>query len=193
MGKRHRFKQVFRGLSHSSKASASQTQSTTSGTAPEPSLNEPMGRTNATSLTEDLSVGDLWDLAIGKLSLEDMEAMSSILSNSKLDILQHLHTAAVKKRTDCEDQRWKFDFNGRQIILRDVAEKIVVWIDKFKQIGDIAVNFDPVHASLPWAGVRFLLEVGLNMNLKENLRTEANVSADNRGRKPANGCATHRS
>ena len=59
-------------------------------------------------------------------------------------------------------KRWKFELNGRQIFLRDVAQKIVVWIDKFKQIGDIAVNFDPVHASLPWAGIRFLLEVGNN-------------------------------
>lgn len=63
--------------------------------------------------------------------------------------------------------------NGRQIILRDVAEKIIVWIDRFKQVGDIAVNFDPVHASLPWAGIRFLLEVGLMIILKENQWTEA--------------------
>ena len=152
MGKRDRIKQVFRGLDHSSKkTSASERASATSGTALEPRLNDP---------TDNAPLEDLWDLAIGNLSLEDMEAISPIMSNSKLDILQHLHTAAVKKRTNCEDQRWKFDLNGRQIILRDVAEKIVVWIDKFKQIGDIAVNFDPVHASLPWAGIRFLLEVG---------------------------------
>ena len=49
--------------------------------------------------------------------------------------------------------------NGRQILLRDVAEKIIYWIDKFKQVGDVAVNFDSVHASLSWAGIRLLLEV----------------------------------
>lgn len=37
--------------------------------------------------------------------------------------------------------------------------KIVFWLSKFKDVGDIAVNFDPVHASLPWAGIRFLLQV----------------------------------
>jgi hypothetical protein len=47
----------------------------------------------------------------------------------------------------------------RNIILRDVAEKIVFWLDKFKEVGDVAVNFDPVHAALPWAGVRLLLQV----------------------------------
>jgi ankyrin repeat domain-containing protein 50 len=64
-----------------------------------------------------------------------------------------------KKREECEEKRWKFNINGRQIILRDVAEKVIVWINKFKEIGDVAVNFDPIHAALPWAGVRFLLQV----------------------------------
>lgn len=75
--------------------------------------------------------------------------MSSITSDSKLDLFQYLHSMAFKKQTDCHDQRWKLEFNGRQIVLRDLVEKIITWIDKFKQIGDIAVNFDPIHASLP--------------------------------------------
>jgi hypothetical protein len=37
--------------------------------------------------------------------------------------------------------------------------KLVKWIDLFKQVGDVAVQYDPVHAVLPWAGVRFLLQV----------------------------------
>lgn len=157
MGKRHR---IFGGLAHRSKSAA-----TTSSTPLKPPLSEPTDRINGASLTgnrsQDAPGRDLWGLAIiEKLSLEDREAItSSITSDSKLDILHHLHSLAVKKRTDCEDQRWKFELNGRQIILRDLAEKIIVWIDKFKQIGDVAVNFDPVHASLPWAGIRFLFEV----------------------------------
>jgi hypothetical protein len=35
----------------------------------------------------------------------------------------------------------------------------LAWLDKFKQVGDVAVNFDPHHAALPWAGVRLMLEV----------------------------------
>ena len=159
MGKRNRFKRVCRGL-NPSKAPASGSASTTSGIAWEPRLNEPTGASLVDNRSQNTLVRDLWGLAFEKLSLEDKEAMLSIMSSSKLDILRHLHTAAVKKRTDCEDRRWKFELNGRHIILRDVAEKIIFWIDKFKQIGDIAVNFDPVHALLPWAGLRFLLEVG---------------------------------
>jgi hypothetical protein len=43
--------------------------------------------------------------------------------------------------------------------LQDTADKIIVWLDKFKVVGDIAVNVDPMHAGLPWAGIRFLLQV----------------------------------
>ena len=171
MGKRDRIKQVFRGLNHpSTKASASESGSTTSGTASEPRLLEPADRAYRASdnRSQDAPVRDLWALALEKLSPKDNEAMSHIRSGSKLDILRHLRTAAEKKRNDCEAKRWKFELNGRPIILRDVADKIVLWIDRFKQIGDIAVNFDPVHASLPWAGVRFLLEVVWMIGLKEN-------------------------
>lgn len=45
------------------------------------------------------------------------------------------------------------------MIVRDVLGKMVKWIDHFKKISDIAIQYDPVHAALPWAGVRFLLQV----------------------------------
>lgn len=32
-------------------------------------------------------------------------------------------------------------------------------VNKFKDVGDVAASYDPVHAALPWAAVRFLLEV----------------------------------
>ena len=31
--------------------------------------------------------------------------------------------------------------------------------NKFKELGDIAVQYDTGHASLPWAGIRFILQV----------------------------------
>ena len=43
--------------------------------------------------------------------------------------------------------------------LRDEADNVMLWLDRFKQVGDIAVNADPIHAGLPWAGIRLLLEV----------------------------------
>ena len=46
------------------------------------------------------------------------------------------------------------------MIVRDSLERVVKWVAKFKEVGDIAVQYDPSHASLPWAGVRLLLQVG---------------------------------
>ena len=56
---------------------------------------------------------------------------------------------------------WKVRFRGEELVLRDVGMKILHWVDKFKQTGDV-VQFDPTHAALPWAGFRFILQVGLS-------------------------------
>lgn len=137
----------------------------TASTGLEPHLNEPRNKAKEASPTDnqsqDAPIKDLWGLAFEKLSSEEKETMLGIGLDSKLDILHHLQATAKSKQTESETRRWKFELNGRQIIVRDVLEKIIVWIDKFKQIGDIVVTYDPVHASLLWAGIRFLLQVGL--------------------------------
>jgi hypothetical protein len=46
-----------------------------------------------------------------------------------------------------------------KVILRDVFDKIIRWIDTFKQVGDLAVQYDPVHTALPWTAIRFVLQV----------------------------------
>jgi hypothetical protein len=43
-----------------------------------------------------------------------------------------------------------------------VLAKIIRWIDHFKAVGDIAVQFNSGAASLPWAAVRFLLQVAID-------------------------------
>ena len=50
--------------------------------------------------------------------------------------------------------------------MRDVGLNILNWIDKFKQVGDIIVQYDPVHAALPWAGFRFLLMVSWGVYMR---------------------------
>ncbi|KAH6889475.1 hypothetical protein B0T10DRAFT_548840 [Thelonectria olida] len=41
--------------------------------------------------------------------------------------------------------------------IRDKISKIIDFLHKFKEVGDVAVSFDPVHAALPWAAFRFIL------------------------------------
>lgn len=75
------------------------------------------------------------------------------------DNIEKILEATTKSRSVCQENRWKFTFRGKDIIVRDVADKVLVWVEKFKTVGDTIVQFDPVHAALPWAGVRLLLQV----------------------------------
>jgi hypothetical protein len=69
-------------------------------------------------------------------------------------------TAAQEKRERCIERQWKYKkSDGTTVILRDVFDKIVSWINKFKEIGEFVAQLDPVHASLPWAAIRFFLQV----------------------------------
>ncbi|KAF6225376.1 hypothetical protein HO173_012760 [Letharia columbiana] len=64
----------------------------------------------------------------------------------------------------CIKKRWQFSRrgrNGENIFLRDIFNKMVIWINMFKQIGDTVVQYGPGHAALPWAGVRFILQVAV--------------------------------
>lgn len=78
----------------------------------------------------------------------------------KLGILSDLHEVTVKSREECVKKRWRYTRkSGESVILVDLFGKIIKWIDLFKQVGDIAVQCDTAHAALPWAGIRFLLQV----------------------------------
>jgi len=64
-------------------------------------------------------------------------------------------------KQNCEAKQWVIFTNrlGESVKIHDVLGKIVGWVNKFKEIGDVAVQYDPVHASLPWAAIRFFLQV----------------------------------
>lgn len=82
------------------------------------------------------------------------------------ELLDTLIGFAQEKRNMCEERRWKFEFRGRSCELRNEADRVISWLNAFKQIGDVAVNVDPLHAGLPWAGIRFLLQVGFVLPIR---------------------------
>ncbi len=104
---------------------------------------------------------NLWSVALGELPEEEQKLLekhgTSTLSG--FPMVDSLLDVAREKSRQCQSKRWEFTCNGRRYIVRDVAERIVAWLDKLKQIGDVAVNADPLHAGLPWAAIRFLLQV----------------------------------
>jgi hypothetical protein len=109
---------------------------------------------------------DLWQEALQRLSEKDRALILkhfSPISTGTTSMVDSLLITAKDKRKVCEDKRWNFQFKGHTVRLRDTADKVIVWLDKFKVVGDIAVNVDPMHAGLPWAGIRFLLQVQSTM------------------------------
>ena len=71
------------------------------------------------------------------------------------DLLDTVHNT----RADYERKKWRVQIgvNKEVVILQDIFCKIAVWIQKFVEVGDVAMQYDPGHAALPWAAVRFLL------------------------------------
>lgn len=55
---------------------------------------------------------------------------------------------------------------GKTFVVRDAFEKVAGWIKKFIEVGDVAVQYDPVHAALPWAAVRFILQVSTDKQIR---------------------------
>ena len=102
---------------------------------------------------------DLWALALSKLSQEEQQAISAIHEGKSESIASLLAVVKESERL-CISKQWRYKRkSGEIVILRDLFGKVVKWLPRFKDIGDVVVQYDPVHAALPWAGVRFLLEV----------------------------------
>ena len=71
------------------------------------------------------------------------------MSDEIASALEHAFEAAQAKQKICENKRWIFTVGRHTLRLQDEADKVMLWLDRFKQVGDIAVNADPIHAGLP--------------------------------------------
>jgi hypothetical protein len=102
---------------------------------------------------------DLWVKAAATLSDEDKKVFD-IEALKRGNVVQAVLEATRKQKQRCEDKQWSFSFKGKQILVRDVLANIISWTEKFKQVVDFAVSMDATgHAALPWACVKFCLEV----------------------------------
>lgn len=117
-----------------------------------------------------LSSRDLLHHALQQLSDRDRATLRDHILSTSSDItlaLEQALAAAEKQQRCCVEKRWTFTIAGRTVTLKDEADKVVHWLNRFKSVGDIAVNADPVHVGLPWAGIRLLLEVRVGSHYLE--------------------------
>lgn len=109
------------------------------------------------------SAQDLWQKAFDSLPEPVKETLNQA-NDRKLDKLHAALKVAEDKRQLSLKKRWRKTRpdGGEDIIVRDIMEKIVQWIRRFRDIGDVIAQYDPGHAALPWAAVRFLLQSAIN-------------------------------
>ncbi len=104
----------------------------------------------------------LWKEAVASLSIADQQ-MLDFDRRDKLNVLSDLLVIVNEKRNACLQNRWKFkNRKNEDVILRDVCEKMSKYINRFKDIGDLVAQGVPVHAMLPWAAVRFILNIAIS-------------------------------
>jgi hypothetical protein len=102
------------------------------------------------------------DKALANLEPDERSSIEDLIlspSESVDAVLKSVINLAEDKQKICESKRWVIQWRGKTVELHKKAESVVKWLDRFKEVGDIIANVDPVHVGLPWAGVRFLLEV----------------------------------
>ena len=103
-------------------------------------------------------MANLWAEAADSLEIEERARLDSLL-NETATPLEDVVKLIEKQKQACLDSRLKLrKQSGKVFYVRDILERITKWLDQFKQIGDVAVQYDSVHLSLPWAAVRFLLQ-----------------------------------
>src|SRR4051794_1692862 len=108
-----------------------------------------MASTSSPTLPNSPRAEDYWQAAFNRLD-DGLKAILSSVNTRKLHIVSAVVRAAEDKRQACIRKQWKYTSpRGEVIVVRDVLEKMVAWIDRFKAVGDVASQFDPVNAALP--------------------------------------------
>lgn len=127
--------------------------SSTASAVPEPSAS------NMTTPAGQKASDDLWGAALELLQPDDKERIR-LRSEDKVTVLSEVLAGALEKREQCKDRQWKLKrINGKVIVLRDVFDKMVSWLNKLQNIGDFVAQLDPVHLAFPWSVIKFFLQV----------------------------------
>ena len=116
-----------------------------------------------TAFLSQQSTLSLWEGAFDELSTEDQEQLD-FSCDGPYPSPSSVLSSVSEKRDECIRKQWVLytSKNGEKLMVRDLFNSISTWIDQFKRLGDAAIQYDPGHAALPWAAVRFFLQVNVS-------------------------------
>lgn len=84
----------------------------------------------------------------GRLGDDEMPPKGSLVDNIIKDLKE--------RKEQCDDKRWFIIKDDRKVFIVDT---LLVQLDKYAAIGDIALQHNPDIVALVWAGFRGLLQV----------------------------------
>ncbi|KAI5838324.1 hypothetical protein DFP73DRAFT_269522 [Morchella snyderi] len=109
--------------------------------------------TSAGVLTGPLN---LWKIAINKLDGETRKYIAE--PENDIDLVKALIEEITQKKKECNAKRWFYtNSKGENVFY---VEALVGQLNKYAQIGDVALQHHPDIVALAWSGFRFLLQVG---------------------------------
>lgn len=95
----------------------------------------------------------LWQKALEKIAVEDKLGVD--LSAGSL--LRNLIDSTKERKLEIEKKQWVYKNKDGEMVA--YADKFLTLLNKYAQIGDIAIQHDPHVVALVWSGFRFLLQV----------------------------------
>ncbi|KAJ5175432.1 uncharacterized protein N7482_001309 [Penicillium canariense] len=104
---------------------------------------------------------DLWHDAFKQLPVAKQQKLRTMgfdrLSSGSVESdISELVSEVNKKQEECEKKFWRVPVGGEEIVLRNYTTKIVGWLEK---AGDIAVQFAPPQASIPWQVLKSVMQI----------------------------------
>ncbi|KAI0528187.1 hypothetical protein F5B22DRAFT_584049 [Xylaria bambusicola] len=154
---------------------------------------------NNAQLNSQKESPNLWAIALDQLSKGSPDEQACIQQLHKAELLpteddkqsvidkhfiDSVHDLVKRKLLESDEKALEVTFRQKAYRIRDVLDKTISCLNSFKEVGDIAVNFDPVHAALPWAAFRFLLQtmsIGVQQMAEMVIGLERSVQFSLRG------------
>lgn len=106
---------------------------------------------------------DLWQDALQRLPQAKQDTLKKrgfdkLSSGSMASNVKDLVGLVNKKQEECESKFWRVSVGGEDVVLRDYTTSIIGWLEK---AGEIAIQFAPPQASLPWSLIKSVMQVSL--------------------------------
>lgn len=111
---------------------------------------------------------DLWVEALNSLPESKQETLkkmgfnqSNSQSRSVESSIEDLVGVVNQRQEECEKKFLKVNVGGEEIVLRNYTNNIIDWLGK---AGDIAVQFAPPQAAIPWSVIKSVMQVTLPLS-----------------------------